>query len=1079
MAQRVLSNQITHFVGVIWAGLLLILGSNVMAQTATTAGFNGKVTDNNGQPVYGANVIATHEPSGTVFGAASRADGRFNIPAVRVGGPYTIRVEFIGYKAEPAENITLALGEDRTVNFTVVEEAVAMEEVAIVAERNPIINTSRTGAATTVTTKEIEDLPTISRSFDDFTRLNPQFNSNQAAGRNNRYNNILIDGSVNNDLFGLAGSGTPGGQSGTTPISLDAIQEFQVEIAPYDVRKGGFTGGGINAITRSGTNTFTGSAYYLGRNESFIGNGPGDVEYPKFNEKVLGFRLGGPIQQDKLFFFVSAEYSKRNAPSALGITETGGPEDFTALTGITAADAARFDSVLSTKYGYNPGGFGLKTVERPSTKFFGRLDYNLSDKHRLTLRHNYVDASDDILGRSTGTGSSNGFQFGNSGYGFFNTTNSTVLEVQSTLGHNMYNEAIVAFQTIRDKRRTPGQQFPFVRVIYGSNLLVAGTENFSQANALDQDILEITDNFTYFMGDHTFTVGTHNEFFSFDNLFIRDFYGNYTFANIDSLIAGSPSSYSLSYSLDTNDLKPTAKFAVQQFGFYVQDVWKVMPNMNVTLGLRADIPVLPDKPSYNQRVDTTLFLDDIHVSTDEVPSGNMLFSPRLGLNWDVHGDGKTQVRGGLGVFSGRTPYVWISNQYGNTGVDFGRTTANPGVGSFTTDINNQPGKVFVAPSSEIDVTDKDFKLPQIWRFNIGADYELPWSIIASADFLYSKNINQIRYQDINLRPPVNDTTRQLSASGDPDGIRPLYSTSSSGKYVSSFTNVIYLSNTDKGYEYNLTLALQRTFGPGFLGEFDKGYFASLAYTLGRAVDENSGLSSQAVSNWRFNPVQGDPNHVGTATSNFETRHRIVGSLSYTLEFFPKWSTIISFLYTGFSGRPYSETYSGDVNGDGQTSNDLIYVPIDRNDINIVPVSGDPRSADDIYAQLEDYINGDPDLKSARGEIVKRNASVEPWTNRLDFHLEQHIPIMDKYGKFELTLDIQNFMNLFNKEWGESKFVNNQNNSNLIYRGIISGQPAFTFGNYSATSNTVTLPSRFQTSDLVSRWQMQLGVRYTF
>ncbi len=1068
----------------LWLGLALavLVTSSLNAQGVTTAAFSGKVMDANGQPVYGANVIATHEPSGTVFGAATRADGRFNMPAVRVGGPYMVRVEFIGYKTESVGGITVALGEDRTINFTIREEAIETEEIAIVAERNPIISSNRTGAQKVVTTVEIENLPTIARDFSDFQRLTPQFSGNSAAGRSNRYNNILIDGSVNNDLFGLAGSGTPGGQAGTSPISLDALQEFQIEIAPYDVRKGGFTGGGINAITRSGTNKIEASVYYYFRNEDFVGAGKDRNPVATFNEKVLGFRVGGPIQKDKLFFFVNGEFSRRNSPSGFGITGSGNSNDFSSVTGITAADAQQFRDTLISRYNYDPGSFGIATLSRPSTKFFVRLDYNLSEKHRLTLRHNYVNAADEILGRSTGTGSSNGFGFSNAAYEFANVTNSTVFQINSALANNIHNEAIVAYQTIRDKRDTPAKAFPFVRVTYGTNLLVAGTETFSQANSLDQTIFEFTDNLTYYTGDHAITVGTHNELFSFDNLFIRAFYGNYTFSNFNNFVAGTPSSYELSYSLDTTDPKPTAKFAVQQYGFYVQDVWKVMSGMNVTGGIRMDIPIMPDKPAYNRLVDSIStdlggFLDSTKVNTKVVASGNLLFSPRLGINWDVFDDKKTQLRGGIGIFSGRTPYVWISNQYSNTGVEFGRTTANPGPGSFTTDVDNQPGKVFTAPTSEINVTDKNFKLPQVWRLNLGVDHELPFGVIGTVDIIASKNINNIRYQDINLRPSA--TTRQLSLSGDPDGVRPVFSTAAAGKFSSSFTNVIYLSNTDNGYEYNVTLQLQRAFGQGWFGRFDKGFFSSVAYTYGRALDENSGTSSQAFSNWRFNPVQGDPNHVGSATANYETRHRMIWSLSYTFEFVPKYSTIVSFFYNGFSGRPYSETYSGDVNGDGQTSNDLIYVPIDQNDINIVPVTGDPRGAAGVWTDLNNYIEGDGALDKARGKIIKRNASREPWTDRVDFHLEQHLPIPSNYGRFELTLDLLNVLNWLNYKWGQSEFVNNQNNSNVIYRGLIAGQPAFTFGNYSASTGLVTLPKRFQTSDLPSRWQYQIGLRYTF
>lgn len=1066
------------------AMFLFALTLNLRAQVTTSA-ISGMVKDNNGTPLPGVNIVAVHEPSGTKSGTYSRSDGRFNIPGMRVGGPYTITASMIGYKEHKIENINLALGEDKNLSFVLVEEAVEMEGSEIVAERNPIISDTRTGVAQSVSTKEIENLPTISRSFDDFTRLTPQFSGNSAAGRNNRYNSILIDGAVNNDLFGLAASGTPGGQAGTQPISLDAIQEFQVEIAPYDVRKGGFTGGGINAVTRSGTNKYEGSGYYYFRNESFVGKYENATSYANLDEKVAGFRIGGPIIKDQLFFFVNGEYSTRTTPTPLGILGNGKSNDF---TGISSSDAQRAIRILDSVYNYKAGGYGIQDLKRPNTKFFARLDYNLNNQHRLTLRHNFVDASDDNLSQSLSSTSANsGFRLSDAGYEFLSTTNSTVFQVNSVITNELHNEAIIGYSTVRDRRKINGSPFPAINVRIGSNTLIAGSENFSQANSLDQDILEITNNLTYYMGDHTIMAGTHNEFFSFKNVFIRDFYGNYTFSNLDSLAVGSPSSYGLSYSLDTNNLKPSAKFDVQQYGFYVQDMWRVTPTMNVTLGLRFDLPVLPTNPTNNPTVDTTVFAGGLKLKTSEVPSGNLLFSPRLGFNWDVKGNNTTQVRGGIGIFSGRTPYVWISNQYGNTGIEIGRTTTNPGPRSFRTDVNNQPGKVYTAPPSEIDLTDPDFKLPQVYRLNLGVDHELPMGITGTVDFLLSKNKNDILYQDINL--VGSSGTLQLSNSGDEDGNRVRYTTTPTSTTVnkirSQYSNVIYLTNADYGYEYSFTTQLRKSFSAGLFGSFDKGFFASIAYTYGRAFDNNSGTSSQAFSNWRFNPVKQDPNNAPSATSNYETRHRIISSVVYDFEFIPKYTTTVSLFYNGFSGRPYSTTYDGDVNGDGQTSNDLIYVPKDRNDINIVPATAsggapaDTRTADQIWVALDEYISGDPVLRKSRGKIISRNASREPWTNRLDFRLAQEIPVAEQWGKFELTADILNLLNFLNESWGLSEFVNNQNNSAIVYRGIISGKPAFTFGKYNFLTKEYENPKRTQVSDLASRWQLQLGVRYTF
>lgn len=1052
-----------RWLAVLAMGFMFMAGT-VWAQSVTTASFSGVVKDQNGQPVYGANVVATHVPSGTVFGAATRADGRYNIPFVRVGGPYSLTVNFIGYKKETRDGIMLALSENKQVNFTLVEEAVELEGVEIVVERNPIISEARTGAAKTVTTIEIETLPTIERSFTDFAKLTPQFSGNSAAGRNNRYNNIQIDGAVNNDLFGLNASGTPGGGAGTTPISLDAIQEFQVVIAPFDVRMGGFTGGGINAITRSGTNKFDGSIYYYFRNESFVGKDIDGNPYPKFNEKQMGFRVGGPILKDKLFFFVNGELTRKDAPTTQWIKGDSSNTDF---LGIPVDSAAEFVRILRERYGYDPGTFGKATLKTNSNKFFVRLDWNISEKHHLTFRNNFITAFDDKLVRNVGNSASSstaGFRLSKAGYALDNVQNSSVLQLTSQLSSNMYNEAILGYSMIRDKRKNPGKPFPSVWVRFGADkALVAGTEVFSAANELDQDIIEFTNNFNYYLGNHTLTFGTHNEFFSFRNLFIRDFHGTYTFNSLARFRNGTPDGYSLSYSLDTNNLKPAAEFSVNQLGFYAQDVWKVMPNFNLTMGLRYDVPLMPDKPTQNDTVEYYF-----GKKTNSNAGGNGLFSPRIGVNWDVFNDKKTQVRGGIGIFSGRSPYVWVSNQYSNTGADFGRTTTNPGV--FVTKVDSQPGKVYVAPRSEINLIDTKFKMPQIWRFNLGVDHTLPWwDLVATIDFVASKNINEILYQDINLKGissylPLGELDTVASRRARWGATR----TSSSPAVVNSarFSNVIYLSNTDNGYEYNFTIQLTKN--------MSKGFFGSAAYTYGRAFTANNGTSSQAISNWRFNPVKENPNSPEVATSNYEVRHKIITNLSYQFELVEKWTTTVSMFYIGRSGQPYSTTYNGDVNADGQTSNDLIYVPKDSLDINLIPytVGGRTYTVGEQRALLEAYINGDPALKKNRGKVISRNASTTPWNNRVDLRLAQNIPVGDKWGRLELTWDIINFMNVLNKEWGQYKYVINQNDSPIRFAGVnAAGKPTFTF--------TRTTKERFVSAGIGSLWQMQFGFRYTF
>lgn len=1089
----------------LFAMAVLGFSSSLWSQSLTTAGFNGTVKDNNGQPIYGANVIAKHEPSGSVFGAVSRSDGRFNIPAVRVGGPYSVRVEFIGYKTETIENITLTLGEDRRIEFSIHEEALSMEEIAIVAERNQIINDARTGAAKTVSTKEIQNLPTSTRDFNDYTKYTPQFSSavgqgQSTAGRNNRYNNIQIDGSVNNDLFGLAASGTPGGQAGTSPISVDAIQEFQVVIAPYDVRMGGFTGGGINAITRSGTNKFEFSGYHLYKNESYVGLSRTGLPATDFTERFSGFRVGGPIMRDKMFFFVNAEVTRREDPSEYGILGDGSQFDF---TGVPLDTVNRLVNYLKDSLGYDPGGYNQTTVPITSTKFFARLDYNISDKHRLSIRHNYVKASQDIMRRVTGqsaTSSSTGFRLGNAGYIFKNITNSTVFQLNSALTKTLFNEMTVAYQDIDDHRENPGAQFPTTVIRNGSNSqLVVGTEQFSYANSLKQKIFEFTDNVTWYMGAHTWTAGTHNEFFTFENSFLPQWLGRYEFNSVSHFIhsangiPGNIRSYAVTFGIDDSSFaydstsQPSAKFSVQQYGFYLQDKYAVTPNLNLTVGLRFDIPIISDKPTAN---DTFAITYDTlgGYRTDKVASGNMLFAPRVGFNWDVFNNNKTQVRGGLGIFAGRPAYVWISNQYSNTGADLG--SLNLSSGSTLAGMTFDPTIIAIPAgsigASTINVMDPDFKYPSVTRLNLGIDHELPGGIIATLELLSSSNNYDVMFEDVSLVGVQGYIAGADSTSGER---RPRFGTIGNYNYTTGangsisatrvqsvsatkrYNNVILLRNTKDGSSFNFSAQLQK--------QVDRGFSWSAAYAYGISKDVTSATSSIAFSNWQFNPVKGDPNNPGTARSNYEQTHRVILSAAQTVEIVPKWTTTFSLFYNGRSGRPYSTTYNGDINADGATTNDLIYVPKDKNDIILVRAnSSDTRTADQIWVQLDEYISEDPDLDDARGTIVKRNASTEPWNNRLDLKIVQDIPVMKEYGSLQFTMDMLNVLNMFDKAWGQLWTVSNQNDSPIVFRGLdaATGRPVFSF---TPRDPKQFKKNRFSNDNLGSRWAFLLGVRYTF
>jgi hypothetical protein len=1023
--------------------MTLGLAAAARAQTATTGAISGLVSDPSGAVLPGATVEAIHEPTGTRYTAVSGGDGHFSLLNVRAGGPYSLTVSLSGFKEEKHGGIQVALGEERNVPVRLQLESVS-ETVEVTAAAS-IINPTNTGPVSNIPQETIDKLPTLGRGIEDFARLNPYFNSVaiggtltnaiSVAGRNNRYNNIQIDGAVNNDLFGLAASGAPGGQADTQPVSLDAIQEIQLLVAPYDVRQGGFSGGGINAITKSGTNEISGTAYWFTRNESFVGDGPQNRPLGKFNDDQFGASVGGPVVKDKVFFFANGDLQRRTTPNGFAVGGSSG-QDFG-----HAADAARFRSILQSRYGYDPGDpaseFGKETH---NNKVFARLDFNLTPSHRLTLRHNYVDGFNDLYGTSNSTTL---FNFPDHPYRFNSTTNSTVAQLDSTFGSSMVNELRLTYQRIREQRGH-FTDFPQVTVrLPDATQLVAGTEQFSTANALDQDIFELTDDFTLIRGKHSITIGTHNEFFKFRNLFIRDNFGTYQFSSLDNLQAGLAQQFDYSFSV-TGDQQQPARFKVNQLGLYFGDLWRVQPRLTLTLGIRIDKPFFPDKPTANPAA-----VSNFGFATDVAPNPTM-FSPRIGVNWDVSGNGKRQVRGGIGIFSGRTPYVWLSNQYGNSGIEFQRIGASFNTANkipFVANPLSQPKTVTGASAgaftNEIDVVDPDYNFPKVLRGNIAYDHDLGFGgLVGTVEFLGAKTLQDINYNNLNRIPGTATFF---------DG-RPVFT-----RRVPSLSDVVLLTNTDQGSQWSISGKLERP--------FRNGLYASASYIYGRAKSINDGTSSQALSNWRFVYVPGDINNPPLAYSNFDVAHRINLTASYELKVLTHLHPVVSLFYNGQSGLPYSVLFNTDVNGDGTIGNDLVFVP--ANVADVIVRNGTPQ-------QLEDFIAGDNGLSANRGQIAPRNSSHLPWTNRVDFRLSFGIPWGKR--KLELTADVLNLLNLFGSSNGLLQFTPNQNISPIQYGGIdaATGKPIY---------NIATLASptyvKLTTDDLRSRWQAQLGARIRF
>ncbi|OON67487.1 hypothetical protein B0919_17885 [Hymenobacter sp. CRA2] len=1050
--------------------LVAVAATQSWGQGATTSAMGGTITDKAGEGLPGATVIAIHTPTNTQYVAPTNSEGRYNIQNMRVGGPYTIRVTFVGYQETTREGVYLTLGQTLRMDVNLSEATTQLQGVEISGRRDPVINAGRTGAETTVTREQIQRLPTLNRSLNDFTRLNPQANgggSSSIGGSNNRYNNITIDGAVNNDVFGLAGSGTPGGQSGTTPIALDAIQEIQVVVAPYDVTLGNFTGGGVNAVTRSGTNDFSASVYGFGRNQNSVGKSVTEprTKAEEFYNYQTGARVGGAIVKDKVFFFLNGEIARQSTPLSF--------EPGTSTSRIRTSTLDSITNYVRNQYGYEVGEYGAINVRRESNKIFGRLDFNLSQNHQLTVRHNYVEAFDDNNSRT-----STSLRFGTNAYKFNNVTNSSVVELNSRLGRYS-NKLLLSYNRIRDTRGVQGDIFPAFEITAGANRYTFGTERSSAANELDQDIVEVTDNVTAAFGKHTLTAGTHNEFFKFRNLFLNNGNGFYQFNSLANFYAGRANRIQAAYATADNG---EAKFSAAQLGFYVQDQYSPIENLRLTGGLRVDIPVFNDKPAFNQKVvDQAAYARYGGINTQNLPGGQLLFAPRLGFNWDVNNDAKVQVRGGTGIFTGRVPFVWISNSYTNSGIIQGSVdVTNP---ASVRNGNNQPVVLTdisqfpsyyaagAARTTQVNVLSDDFKLPQVWRTNLAVDFRLPGDIVATVEGIYTKTLNDIYYKDINLADPIG----RLAG---PDQ-RPVYSSSTGGtatlpprRLDQNFTNVYLLDNTNKGYRYNATAQLQK--------QFTNGLSTTVAYTYGVSKEINSGSSSTASSNWGFNQIQFDPNNPELGYSRNDQRHRILATGGYTLRYGgDKFATGISAVYEGLSGAPITYLYNRDLNNDGSTGNDLIYIPTDVRDPNQIKLAAsEGRDLATVQNQLEAFINNDPYLRSHKGQYAERFGARMPWTHQVDVRLTQDFNFMagGKKNTIQLTFDIINFGNLLNKDWGHQYSLLNNATELLSVVGTSAPnvQPTFTFPSGFATNNR-----SYDIAPFNSRWQGQLGVRYIF
>ncbi len=1039
------------FLALVLFAFCLALPTSASAQTITTGTISGTVVDQQGGTLPGVSIVAVHTPTGTSYDGVANSDGRFTLLNVRVGGPYAITARLAGFTDESLAGVVVALGEDRAVKLTL-KLANVTETVQVLAETR-VIDPTRAGAGANIPNVVKEVLPTISRSIYDIARISPFFNSLggdggdgasviSVAGSSFRYNTLQIDGALNNDLFGLSGSaGTPGGAMETQPIAFDAIQEIQLVVSPYDVRQGGFAGGGINAITKSGSNAFHGSGFYFGRNQKWVGKGAGDRAIAAFSEQQGGGSLGGKLVTNRIFFFGATDSYRRQRP--VGVSVGGSGAQFAA----SAAVVEQYLLALKNIWGYDIGSSATSEFSRTTNndKVFGRLDFNLARRHQLTVRHNFINALNDV-----GTPSTTLYKTPDNYYRFVDKTRSSVAQLNSAFSKGV-NELRVVYTTVRDHREPQpfeSKPFPQVNVTLATGVTIqSGREQFSGANELDQDILEVTDSFTAVKGNHSLTLGTSNQFFDFRNFFIRDNFGSYTFSSLQNFVLGQAQQFDHSFSA-TGNPKQAAAFRVRQLSAYAGDQWRMRSNLTITLGVRFDAAQLPDKPSANP-----LAVSLLDHRTDIVPN-DRLWSPRFGFNYDVFSDGSNQVRGGIGIFGGRPPYVWLSNQFGNTGVDFRRIGATFNTANripFVTNAAGQPktvtGATAGAFSNEIDFLDPDFKYPSVYRGNLAIDRKLPWGLYATAEFVGSRTINDIKYQNYNY-------TNSVTLVGV--GGRPFYV-----KRFAQLSDAILLTNTHQGYNWTASLEVRRPFRDGW-------YFAS-AYAYNEAKTLTDGTSDQAASNWGNVYTPGDPNNPPLARSNFAVGHRITASAAREFTLIKNTAATLSVFYSGQSGRPYTLAFGRDANGDGRGTNDLLYIPASATDGGFTYTGGN-------YNDLLTFIQADGCLKDFIGRTIARNACRAPWTNTLDGRVALALPF--RKVKVEVTLDAINLINLIDSKSGLFKYAS-FNQITAIQPTPASVTAIAPFTGYNLTGLNATTFTKFQRDDLRSRWQLQLGGRISF
>ncbi|MEY2917106.1 MAG: hypothetical protein RIS73_820 [Bacteroidota bacterium] len=1082
-----------------------------LSAQVTTGSISGNVKDAKGSDLTGATIEVLHEPSGSVYRASSGKNGVFNIPSLRIGGPYKVSISYVGFRQEIINEVYIQLGEASKINVVLTDANAALQEVVVAgaARKGALISKDRKGTSTNINRRMIAAMPTLSRNITDFTKLTPQASGTSFAGQDNRFINLTVDGSIFNNSFGL--QALPGSQTSASPISIDAIEEIQVNVSPYSVKDAGFTGASINAVTRSGTNTFHGSAFYNNRNQSMVGtkagpDGKTNVSISNFDVKQYGFSLGGPIIKNKLFFFANYENEKRADPGTAFASDNGSNTGQTNVSRVKKTDLDAMSSFLNTNFGYDPGKYEGYDFITKSYKILAKIDWNISNKNKFSVRFNSLRSFKDIGASSSGVlGGSrqsnlNTMNFSNNNYEINNDIYSLIGQLNTRISNKVSNEFIFGWTANRDYRAVKGKLFPLVDILDGTlgadrNYMSFGAEPFTPNNKLFTDTWQASDNITFFNGKHTTSAGANFESFKFFNQFTPQIQGQYVFNSIadfytsanaylaNNNMATNPVSirrYILGYSNLAGNEVWNAVTQAKNIGAYVQDEWQIENNLSLTYGVRFDVPYFTSNAVENPQVAGYSFLDEkgntTKLSTSQLPSAKLMINPRFGFNYDVKGNKKTQIRGGLGLFSGRPAFVFVSNAVGNNGMQAGQISKDQVIsgGVITTPLTAYPFSPNItrntptpnpgspAASYNIAPIEKNFRFPQVFRTNFAIDQKLFGGIVGSAEFLFTQSLSNIFYYNANQKVSTANFT-------GPD-TRPRFAGSSSLVRINSNVNdATVLSSRPYGSNTSITLKLEKP--------VQKGLSWMLAYNFGRTKDYSSS-STIAFSSFTSTRTAYGNNLPQNSFGDNDTRHRVIGNITYRKEIAKTVAIQFSLFGQSQSLGRFSYGYSNDMNLDGISGNDLMYIPKDQSEMNFDAITGAvPFTVQQQKDAFENYIQGNSYLKNHRGQIAQRNGVLMPMLSRFD--LSTMVELFRNIGKQRHTIqfrgDIFNIGNMINHHAGVAHVINTT--SPLSYSRVdANGLPYFKMV---ALNNSLNYETYRKGTSIADVWQAQLGVRYIF